>query len=140
VTVVQPEGWPRPKGFANGLVANGFVFVSGQVGWDTSGRFPADFAAQVRLALENVVTVIRAAGTSPEHIVRLTWYVTDKAAYVANQSAIGVAYRETIGRHFPPMSVIEVVALIEDAALVEIEATAAIPPTPCANGTTDADN
>jgi enamine deaminase RidA (YjgF/YER057c/UK114 family) len=137
VTIVQPEGWPRPKGYASGLVANGFVFVSGQVGWDRSGRFPPEFAAQVRLALENVVAVLAAAGTAPEHIVRLTWYVTDKAAYLTHQSAIGAAYRETIGRYYPAMSVVEVVALVEDEALVEIEATATVPPEPpLPNGST----
>ena len=124
MTIVQPDGWPAPKGYASGLVANGFVFVSGQVGWDTEGRFADGLVAQVRQALENVVAVLRAAGSSPERLVRLTWYVTDKAAYLAEQRAIGLAYRETIGRHFPPMAVVEVSALVEDAALVEIEATA----------------
>jgi enamine deaminase RidA (YjgF/YER057c/UK114 family) len=141
MTVVQPEGWPRPKGFVNGLVANGFVFVSGQVGWDVQGRFAIGLVAQTRLALENVVAVLRAAGTSPERIVRLTWYVTDKSAYLAHQAEIGSAYRETIGRHFPAMSVVEVVALVEDEALVEIEATAALPPAATSvNGSTDADD
>ena len=124
MTIVQPDGWPAPKGYASGLVANGFVFVSGQVGWDTEGRFASGLVAQVRQALENVVAVLRAAGTSPEQLVRLTWYVTDKSSYLAEQRAIGLAYRETIGRHFPPMAVVEVSALVEDEALVEIEATA----------------
>ena len=122
--VVEPEGWPKPKGYASGIVANGFVFVSGQVGWNAQGRFASGLVAQVRQALENVVTVLRAAGSGPECIVRLTWYVTEKSAYLAEQRAIGAAYRETIGRHFPPMSVVEVAALVEDEALVEIEATA----------------
>jgi enamine deaminase RidA (YjgF/YER057c/UK114 family) len=141
VTVVQPAGWSRPKGFASGLVANGFVFVSGQVGWDASARFAQGLVAQTRLALENVVTVLRAAGTSPDQIVRLTWYVTDKADYLANQRGIGAAYRETIGRHYPAMSVVEVAALVEDAALVEIEATAVVPhPSPPPNGAGHADD
>ena len=124
MTIVQPDGWPAPKGYSSGLVANGFVFVSGQVGWDAEGRFASGLVAQVRQALENVVAVLRAAGSGPERLVRLTWYVTDKAAYLAEQRAIGLAYRETIGRHFPPMAVVEVSALVEDEALVEIEATA----------------
>jgi len=142
VTVVQPEGWPRPKGFANGLVANGFVFVSGQVGWDPQGRFAGGMVAQTRRALENVVEVLRAAGTTTDRIVRLTWYVTDKSAYLAHQAEIGSAYRETIGRHFPAMSVVEVAALVEDQALVEIEATATLPALAGSveNGSTDADD
>jgi len=127
MTVVQPEGWPRPKGYANGLVANGFVFVSGQVGWSADGVFAEGLVAQVRLALENVVTVLRAARSGPERIVRLTWYVTDKRAYTEELGAIGEAYRQTLGKHYPAMSVVEVCKLVEDRALVEIEATATVP-------------
>ena len=127
MTVVQPEGWERPKGYANGLVANGFVFVSGQIGWDASGRLADGLVSQVRVALENVVAILRAAGASPQNLVRLTWYVTDKAAYLAGQREIGAVYRDVVGMHYPPMSVVEVAALVEDGALVEIEATATVP-------------
>ena len=127
-----PPGWPRPKGYAAGVAAEGrFVFVSGQVGWDAGGHFVSeDLAAQVERALQNVVAVLAEAGGEPRHIARLTWYVTDKRAYLANQNAIGAAYRAVLGRHFPAMSVVEVSALVEDAALVEIEATAVIPLAP----------
>lgn len=139
--IVLPEGWKRPKGFACGLAANGFVFVSGQVGWDVDGNFAVGLVAQTRLALENVVAVLHAAGTTPEQIVRLTWYVTDKGAYIAEQRAIGEAYRDVIGRHFPAMSVVEVSALVEDAALVEIEATAVLPSShPASNGAAHGDH
>jgi enamine deaminase RidA (YjgF/YER057c/UK114 family) len=129
MTILQPPGWPRPKGFACGVSAEGTgVFVSGQVGWDEQGRFAArDLTGQVRQALRNVVTVLAEAGARPEHVVRLTWYVTDKREYLAAQREIGEAYRETMGRHFPAMSVVAVAALLEDEAKVEIEATAVIP-------------
>ncbi len=129
MTILLPPGWPRPRGYSCGVVAEGAtVYVSGQVGWDEQGRFVSDdFVPQVRRALENVVAVLAAGGAGPEHIVRLTWYVTDKAAYVANLPEIGLAYRATIGRHYPAMSVVAVSALVEDRARVEIEATAVIP-------------
>jgi enamine deaminase RidA (YjgF/YER057c/UK114 family) len=129
VTILQPAGWPRPKGYSCGVRAQGaLVFVSGQIGWDEHGRFPApDMAGQVRQALRNVVTILAEAGARPEHVVRLTWYVTNKREYLAAQNEIGAAYREVIGRHFPAMSVVEVTALLEDDASVEIEATAVIP-------------
>ena len=105
------------------------VFVSGQIGWDEHGCFTAtDIAGQTRQALRNVVTVLAEAGAGPEHVARLTWYVTDKRAYLAAQRAIGEAYRDVMGRHFPAMSVVEVSALVEDDATVEIEATAVVPP------------
>jgi enamine deaminase RidA (YjgF/YER057c/UK114 family) len=128
MTIVQPEGWPRPKGYSCGVSAQGrLVFVSGQIGWDQDGRFAAhDIAGQVRQALRNVVTILAAAGAGPEHIARLTWYVTDKREYLAAQREIGAAYREILGRHYPAMSVVEVTALVEDAAKVEIEATAVV--------------
>ncbi|HEX3550010.1 MAG TPA: RidA family protein [Candidatus Elarobacter sp.] len=129
MTLVQPPGWPRAKGYAHGVRASGTtVFVSGQIGWDEHGRFAADdIAGQVRQALTNVVAVLAAAGARAEHVARMTWYVTDKREYLAAQRAIGEAYRDVVGRHFPAMSVVEVSALIEDAAKVEIEATAVIP-------------
>jgi enamine deaminase RidA (YjgF/YER057c/UK114 family) len=123
VTVLQPPGWPRPKGYACGVSAEGtIVFVSGQIGWDEHGRFTwREMAAQVRQALRNVVAILAEAGARPEHVVRLTWYVTDKREYLDAQREIGEAYREVMGRHFPAMSVVAV------AAKVEIEATAVVP-------------
>ena len=130
MTILQPPGWPRPKGFACGVSGTGTtVFVSGQVGWDEGGRFvAADMAGQVRQALRNVVTILAEAGGAPEHVARLTWYVTDKREYLAAQREIGAAYRDVMGRHFPAMSVVEVTALLEDNAKVEIEATAIVSP------------
>ena len=126
---LQPAVWARPKGYANGVAAKGkLVFVSGMIGWDGDGVFRArDFVGQVRQALANIVAVLAEAGARPEHIVRMTWYVVDKREYIAAYPGIGVAYREVIGRHFPAMTAVEVAALIEDAARVEIEATAVIP-------------
>ena len=126
---LQPADWPRPKGYASGVAAKGkTVFVSGMIGWDAERVFRApDLVGQVRQALANVVTVLAEAGARPEHIVRMTWYVVDKREYVAAYPRIGVAYREIIGRHFPAMTAVEVAALIEDAARVEIEVTAVIP-------------
>ncbi len=128
MTILQPPGWPRPKGFSSGIVGEGAViYVSGQIGWDPDGRFPAsDIAGQVRQALSNVVAVLAEAGALPEHIARLTWYITDKHEYLAAQREIGEAYRDVMGRHFPAMSVVEVSALLEDDAKVEIEATAVV--------------
>ncbi|MEN3294832.1 MAG: hypothetical protein V7642_4085 [Burkholderiales bacterium] len=127
--ILQPPGWPRPKGYSNGIAASGrMVFVSGMVGWDAEGRFHTDdFAGQVRQALLNIVAVLKEAEARPEHIVRMTWYVVDKKEYVAAYKEIGVAYREIIGRHFPTMTAVQVVALVEDRAKVEIEATAVVP-------------
>ncbi len=129
MTILQPPGWPRPKGYAAGVSAHGtMVFVSGQIGWDEHGRFAADgIAGQVRQALRNIVTILTEAGARPEHVARLTWYVTDKREYLASQQAIGEAYRDVMGRHFPAMSVVAVTALVEDDAKVEIEATAIVP-------------
>jgi enamine deaminase RidA (YjgF/YER057c/UK114 family) len=126
VTILQPPGWPRPKGFSCGVSGEGTViFVSGQIGWDEKGRFPAsDIAGQVRQALRNVVAILAEAGARPEHVARLTWYVTDKHEYLAAQREIGEAYRAVMGRHYPAMSVVAVAALLEDEAKVEIEATA----------------
>jgi enamine deaminase RidA (YjgF/YER057c/UK114 family) len=129
VTILQPPGWPRPKGFSCGVWAQGrVVFVSGQIGWDEQGRFSAsDIAGQVRQALRNIVTILTEAGACPQHVARLTWYVTDKHEYLAAQREIGEAYREVMGRNFPAMSVVAVAALLEDQAKVEIEATAIVP-------------
>ena len=126
-TILQPPEWARPKGYSNGILARGneTIYTGGLVGWDAQGRFTsADFVDQVRTTLENIVAVLAEAGAGPEHLVRLTWYITDRKAYHDNLPAIGSAYREVIGRHFPAMAVVEVSALMEDQALVEIEATA----------------
>jgi enamine deaminase RidA (YjgF/YER057c/UK114 family) len=131
VEILRPEGWPRPRGYADGVAASGrVVAVAGQVGWDpATGRFAADdFAAQARQALANVRAVLRAAGAEPRHVVRLTWYITDRAAYLAARRAVGEAYRELFGAHYPAMSVVVVAALLEPRAQVEIEATAITPP------------
>jgi enamine deaminase RidA (YjgF/YER057c/UK114 family) len=127
--ILQPAGWPPPRGYSNGVAARGRqVFVAGMVGWDEQGRFPSDdFAAQARQALENIVTVLAQAGAKPEHIVRMTWYVTSKREYLDSGKALGAAYREVIGRHFPVMTAVEVSALMEDRAKVEIEVTAVVP-------------
>jgi enamine deaminase RidA (YjgF/YER057c/UK114 family) len=126
--VLQPPGWPRPRGYANGIVASGdTIFLAGQIGWDAEGRFAAGMVGQVQQALANIVTLLTEAGASPRHLVRLTWYVTDLQAYRDNLPAIGEAWRGVIGRHFPTMSVIGVSELVEPAALVEIEAIAVLP-------------
>jgi len=126
---LQPVGWPRPRGYANGIACSGrMVFVSGMVGWDEQGVFHTDdLAGQVRQALANIVAVLAEGGAKPEHIVRMTWYVLDKKEYVAAYPEIGVAYRELIGRHFPTMSAVQVAGLVEDRARVEIEVTAVVP-------------
>lgn len=128
IDILQPPGWPRPKGYSNGIAATGRqVFVAGQIGWNAQGEMAADFVAQCRQALENIVAVLAQAGARPEHIVRLTWYVLDKREYLAAGMALGEAYREVMGKHFPVMTAVQVAALIEDAARVEIEATAVVP-------------
>jgi enamine deaminase RidA (YjgF/YER057c/UK114 family) len=127
--ILQPPGWPRPRGYSNGVAASGRqVFVSGMIGWNAQGHFDSDdFALQARQALLNVVEVLREAGARPEHIVRMTWYVLDKRAYLAASAELGAAYREIIGKHYPAMTAVEVRALIEDRARVEIEVTAVVP-------------
>jgi enamine deaminase RidA (YjgF/YER057c/UK114 family) len=131
VRTLQPPGWPRPRGYANGIAAEGggtLVFTAGQIGWDADGSFPAaDLAGQVRATLENVVAVLREAGGGPEHVVRLTWYVVDREEYVASTREIGAAYRAVMGDHYPAMAVVEVAGLLEPQARVEIEATAVVP-------------
>jgi enamine deaminase RidA (YjgF/YER057c/UK114 family) len=126
--ILQPPGWARPRGYANGVAADGRqVFVAGQIGWDAEQRFASDdFAAQVRQALANVVAVLACAGARPEHIVRMTWYVTSRDEYNAALAEIGASYRELIGRNYPAMSVVVVAGLLEPRAKVEIEATAVI--------------
>ena len=126
--VLQPPSWPRPRGYANGIVADGeTIFLAGQVGWDAQGHFALGMADQVAQALRNIVVLLTEAGAEPRHLVRLTWFVTDLAAYRANLAPIGAAWREVIGRHYPAMSVIGVSQLVEPDALVEIEATAVLP-------------
>lgn len=126
--ILQPAGWPRPSGYAHGIAAEGRqVFIAGQVGWDDSGRLVGDgLAAQLRQALVNVVRVLAEAGGRPEQIVRLTWYITSRDEYLAALPAIGAAYREVIGRHFPAMTVVQVAALVASGTKVEIEATAVL--------------
>ena len=127
--VILPPGWPRPRGYANGVSASGrMLFIAGMIGWDAQGVFHSDdFAAQARQALRNIADVLREAGGEPEHIVRMTWYVTDKREYLAAGKEIGQAFREIIGSYNAAMTAVEVRALIEDRAKVEIEATAVIP-------------
>lgn len=127
--LVEPSGWPRGAGYSHGTAADGrLVFVSGQVGWDARQRLVGDdLALQTKAALANVIAVVAAAGGRPEHIARMTWYVVDKADYIRRRAEIGDAYRAVMGRHFPAMSIVEVRGLVEDGALVEIEATAVVP-------------
>ena len=127
--VILPPGWPRPRGYSNGVSASGrMLFIAGMIGWDAKEEFQSDdFAAQARQALQNVAEVLREAGGKPENIVRMTWYVTDKREYLAAGREIGRAFREIIGSYNAAMTAVEVKALIEDRAKVEIEATAVIP-------------
>jgi len=128
-TILQPDGWVKPVGYANGISARGrMVFVGGQIGWNGQSVFETDdLVAQVRQALQNVVAVLAVANAKPEHITSMTWYFTDKAAYVANLKAIGQVYREVIGRTYAAMAAVEVMALIEDRAKVEIQVVAVVP-------------
>ncbi|GGF36344.1 enamine deaminase RidA [Aliidongia dinghuensis] len=122
---LQPPGWPKPKGYANGVAASGeTIFVGGQIGWDVGGRFADGLPAQIGQALENILAVLAEAGAGPGDITRLTWYLVDVEDYLAHQAEIGAAYRRIMGRHFPAMAVVEVRRLVERQALVEIEATA----------------
>ena len=127
--VLLPQGWPRPKGYANGVTVTGRqLFVAGMIGWDAQGVFHTDdLAGQVRQALQNIVAVLEEGGAKPEHIVRMTWYITDKREYLAQQVEIGKAYRELIGSFNAAMTAVQVAALIEDRAKVEIEVTAVVP-------------
>ena len=126
--ILQPQGWPRPRGYVNGIVAKGTaVYLSGQIGWDEKGVFPADFVGQVRQALENIARLLAEAGATPQSVVRLVWFVTDMAAYSGNLKEIGKAYRATFGDFYPTMTMVQVVRLVEPQAMVEIEATAVLP-------------
>ncbi len=125
--VLLPEGWPVPKGYANGMAATGrLVFTAGVVGWDREGRFAEGLAAQCAQAFSNIVAILAADGASPSDVVKLTWYVTSRDAYLAETKTIGSAYRAAFGTHYPAMAVVQVLGLIEPAALVEIEATAVV--------------
>jgi enamine deaminase RidA (YjgF/YER057c/UK114 family) len=127
--IVQPAGWKRPRGYSNGVAARGeLIFIAGQIGWDEREQIvSADFAEQAAQALRNVLAVLTAAGASPEHLVRMTWYVTDKREYASASSAIGAHYRAIIGDFYPAMTLVQVADLLEDGAKVEIEATAVVP-------------
>jgi enamine deaminase RidA (YjgF/YER057c/UK114 family) len=130
--ILLPEGWPRPRGYSNGVLAAGRqIYIAGQVGWDAQGRFGSThMAGQVKQSLENIRAILAEAHGRPEHIVRLVWYVTSRHEYHEELQQIGVAYREVMGKHFPAISVVQVVALMEPQAKVEIEATAVMPNTP----------
>ena len=126
---IHPDGWPRPSGYANGILAEGrYLAIAGQIGWDERGALPGGFLEQARQALRNVVAVLRAAGGDPAHLVRLTWYVTDKVEYREHIRALGASYREIVGGHYPARTLVQVAGLLEDGAKIEIEATAVLPP------------
>jgi enamine deaminase RidA (YjgF/YER057c/UK114 family) len=126
--VLQPSGWPVPKGYANGMAADGRIVVTGGViGWDSEERLAATFVAQVRQALGNIAAILAEGGAQPEHLVRLTWYVVDMDEYLSNLKELGRIYREIFGSHYPAMALVQVVRLVEKAARVEIEATAVVP-------------
>jgi len=128
VRILQPGGWPTPKGYANGMAAEGRLVVTGGViGWDVHGHLPPDFVAQVRQTLRNIAAILTEGGAKPEHLVRLTWYVVDMDEYLASLKALGQIYREIFGAHYPAMALVQVVRLVEKAAKVEIEATAVVP-------------
>jgi enamine deaminase RidA (YjgF/YER057c/UK114 family) len=130
VKILQPPSWAKPRGFSNGIAVRGgvTVYIAGQVGWTGAGAWEAkDFAGQFRQAMKNVLEVLAQAGGRPEHIVRLTWYVIDRDEYLASLAAVGRAYRELMGRHYPAMAVVQVSGLVEDLARLEIETTAVIP-------------
>ena len=126
--VLQPAGWPQPRGYANGILARGQVLVTGGVvGWDESGTFPTGFLPQVKQTLLNIRAILEAGGADASHLVRLTWYVTDIDAYRSSLKELGPIYREVFGRNFPAMALVQVMSLVEPAAMVEIEATAVVP-------------
>ena len=128
MTLLHPQDWPRAKGYSYGIAAKGrMVFVSGMTGWNLQGEFARDFTGQVRQALKNIVEVLSQADAAPEHIVRMTWYVLDKKEYIGAFKEMGGVYREIIGRHYPAMAAVEVSALVDDRARVEIEVTAVVP-------------
>ncbi|MBA3595320.1 MAG: RidA family protein [Pseudomonadota bacterium] len=127
--LLQPAGWAEPRGYANGVMARGaMIFVGGQIGWNAQQQFESDdFIAQTRQALLNILAVLQAGGAGPEHMVRMTWYVVDRVEYIARLKELGAAYREVMGRNFPAMTCVEVSALVEDRARIEIEVTAVLP-------------
>ncbi|HEY6629816.1 MAG TPA: RidA family protein [Rhizobiaceae bacterium] len=127
--ILQPEGWAKPIGYSNGVAARGrLVFIGGQVGWNGQQQWETDdFAGQVRQTLENIVAILGEAGAGPEHITTMTWYFTSKQEYLDNLKGVGRAYREVIGKHFPAMAAVEVTALVEDRAKIEIQAMAVVP-------------
>ena len=126
--ILQPSGWPAPKGYANGMAADGRLVVTGGViGWDQQGHLPDDFVAQVGQTLHNISAILAQGGARPEHLVRLTWYVVDMEEYLVNLKTLGQAYRDIFGAHYPAMALVQVVRLVEKAARVEIEATAVVP-------------
>lgn len=127
--IVQPEGWPRARGYANGVLASGrTLFVAGQIGWNENEQFDSDdLIEQARQALKNLVAVLAAGGARPEHVARMTWYLTDKREYLRRAGEFGAAYREFMGKHYPAMAMVQVAALMEDRAKIEVEATAVIP-------------
>ncbi|MFZ0030511.1 MAG: RidA family protein [Candidatus Cybelea sp.] len=126
---INPNGWPRPSGYSNGIVAEGrYLAISGQIGWNERNELVSDgFLAQARQALQNVMSVLRAAGGDAQHLVRLTWYVTDASEYRRSLRELGAAYRDIVGTHYPAMALVQVAALLEERAKVEIEATAVLP-------------
>ena len=127
-TTLNPPGWPQPRGYANGVKARGeMVFVGGMIGWDTNGVLPKGFVAQTKQLLENIVAVLKEGGAGPEHVVRMTWYVTDIEQYRNSMPDLGKVYREVMGRNFGAMALVQVVSLVEKGALIEIETTAVIP-------------
>jgi enamine deaminase RidA (YjgF/YER057c/UK114 family) len=127
--VLQPPGWPRPRGYANGIMAEGrLVFVAGQIGWDATGAVVSDdLVRQFEKTLENTLAVLREAGAGPENVARMTWYITDRREYLARARELGEVYRMLMGKHYPAMAVVEVKGLIDDRAKVEIETTAVVP-------------
>ena len=129
---LQPPDWAKPKGYANGIVAEGrLVFVAGQIGWDETETFRSDdFVDQARQCLENTLAVLAEAGAGPEHVARMTWYITDREEYLGNLEGMGRVYRELMGQHFPAMAMVEVAALIESEAKIEVETTAVVPVEP----------
>ena len=127
-TTLNPPGWPQPRGYANGVKARGeMVFVGGMIGWDTNGVLPKGFVAQTKQLLENIVAVLKEGGAGPEHVVRMTWYVTDIEQYRNSLPDLGKVYREVMGRNFGAMALVQVVSLVEKDALIEIETTAVVP-------------
>jgi enamine deaminase RidA (YjgF/YER057c/UK114 family) len=126
--ILQPSGWPRPKGYANGIKARGdLLFIGGLVGWDEQGRFPPDFVGQTRQVLRNIVAVLAEGGAAPRHVVRMTWYVRDMDEYLKARPALGSVYREVMGDHYPTMALVAVTRLVEPEARLEIETTAVVP-------------